>query len=325
MIEVKGINFNWDNNYTIYSSETYLKSKSNNYGWLGGFIDDELNFVLPYIIKSKYIFRYLIFTSDTIYIKTSTCIEEEVNFLNKVVEYIRNWKIDFINQPETNVLFNCHPINSQYAPFATYIVELDKNEEDLWNNVHQKHRNVIRNAVNNGVEILIGEAEIEKCYQILNTTMRNAGLKFLSREEFIRLSQSVKDNIEIFYSKFKNEIQGCAVYLYSNHSVYYSYGGNISHPILGANNLLHWEAIKHFKNIGVKYYNFVGARINPKPGSKLEGIQRFKKRFGTETHVGYLWKYIYTHWKYKLFITLLKVRNPQYYGDIIDQENNIEK
>ena len=45
-------------------------------------------------------------------------------------------------------------------------------------------------------------------------------------------------------------------------------------------NLLHWHAIRLFRALGVKQYDFVGARINPSKGSKQEGLVIFKERFG---------------------------------------------
>ncbi len=55
-------------------------------------------------------------------------------------------------------------------------------------------------------------------------------------------------------------------------------------------NLLHWEAMKAFKLRGVDHYDFVGARINPDPGSKQEQLARFKQRFGGRLATGYMWK-----------------------------------
>jgi lipid II:glycine glycyltransferase (peptidoglycan interpeptide bridge formation enzyme) len=49
---------------------------------------------------------------------------------------------------------------------------------------------------------------------------------------------------------------------------------------LGSSNLLQWEIIKKLKSLGVREYDFVGGRVEVPKGSKLEGIQRFKQRFG---------------------------------------------
>jgi aminoglycoside 3-N-acetyltransferase len=55
-------------------------------------------------------------------------------------------------------------------------------------------------------------------------------------------------------------------------------------------NYLHWNTIKLLKLKGVKRYDFVGARLSDVSGTKLEGIQQFKERFGAELEEGFLWK-----------------------------------
>ena len=94
-------------------------------------------------------------------------------------------------------------------------------------------------------------------------------------------------------------------------------------------NLLQWTAILDMKRLGVNIYDFVGARISPKEGSKLETIQRFKARFGSQMKVGYLWKYPLNKFKYKTFYFLVRMhaclKKQTYIGDIIDEENAIEK
>ena len=91
--------------------------------------------------------------------------------------------------------------------------------------------------------------------------------------------------------------------------------------VFNAMNLLHWSAMKLMKERGVKYYDFVGARINPDEGSKYEGIQRFKSRFGGELKKGYLWKMPLNKFKYKLFCWLVAAKQGRNYcGDVIDQE-----
>ena len=78
------------------------------------------------------------------------------------------------------------------------------------------------------------------------------------------------------------------------------------------------------KKRGVKWYDFVGARINPSPGSKVEGIQRFKSRFGGELKEGFLWKKNYNKIKSSFYSIALysygKIKKINV-KDIIDQEN----
>ena len=81
------------------------------------------------------------------------------------------------------------------------------------------------------------------------------------------------------------------------------------------------------KERGVLLYDFVGARVNPEPGSKLEGIQRFKSRFGGEMKVGYMWRYVNRPVRYKIYNLLLNsymkyVRHDNTFSDIIKEERS---
>jgi lipid II:glycine glycyltransferase (peptidoglycan interpeptide bridge formation enzyme) len=78
------------------------------------------------------------------------------------------------------------------------------------------------------------------------------------------------------------------------------------------------------KTKGVKEYDFVGARLSDITNTKLEGIQNFKKRFGSELVKGYLWKLDIDKTKCKTYDSLLKIKcklkGTKFPKDIIDQE-----
>ena len=83
--------------------------------------------------------------------------------------------------------------------------------------------------------------------------------------------------------------------------------------------LLLWEAMREFRNMEVRQFNFTGVRINPEKGSKQEGILNFKMRFGGSLSQGYVWKYPLHPLKfaaYSIAIRLLKG------GDIVDLERH---
>ena len=97
------------------------------------------------------------------------------------------------------------------------------------------------------------------------------------------------------------------------------HGGSIPKPQAGSTNLLQWEAIRLFRRLGVRQYDFVGARTDPKKGSKIEGIMRFKRRFGGQLIQGYMWKYPFRPFKYYLYSLAARVRSG---GDYVDQERH---
>jgi lipid II:glycine glycyltransferase (peptidoglycan interpeptide bridge formation enzyme) len=308
---------------TIFSSEKYLKTQSDEYYYLSS-EDDKM--IIPVVIKKKLIFKYAVFHSGLV--KSGGDHEKEKDFLNSAVKLLKKEKIDFISHPSSYVLFDSYPDNSVYAPFGTYLIDLTRPEENLWDNLHQKHRNVIRNAMKNGVVIRRDKSDPEAIFEMLAGTMERSGMGFSGREYFHRIMNSLGDNIEVFSAYKDDAVQGCAVFPFNRYSSYYLWGGSIENPFTGALNLLQWEAMRYFKSLGVKRYNFTGARISPEEGSKLEGIQRFKSRFGGELMKGYLWKMPLNPFKYGLFNLVIRMRNfgKSQSKDIIDQErfrNNI--
>ena len=136
---------------------------------------------------------------------------------------------------------------------------------------------------------------------------------------FKRQILGLGENVKVFVAEHEGRIQSCAVIPFSKHSAYYAHGGGISNPLTGAMNLLQWEAICQFREIGVHRYDFCGARINPESGSKAEGISRFKERFGVQLTQGYMWKYALHPVKYFLYSIAVRIRSG---GDVVNQEQH---
>jgi len=120
-------------------------------------------------------------------------------------------------------------------------------------------------------------------------------------------------------AEYEEVAQGCAVIPFSSYSGYYMDGGSISKPLSGAMNLLQWEGMCFFRKLGVRYYKFVGTRIDPEPGSKQEGLSMFKQRFSGELRRGYIWKYSFHPSKNYLYSIGTRTQSG---GDIVDREKH---
>jgi hypothetical protein len=324
---LKEVKFEWSNKYNVFASEQFLSCTSKDYHWIGGFVNGNLSYVMPYTVKSKLGFKYIIFHSTAINIIDNSGYSTQI-FYDDVVQYFKKSGFDFIAQSPTYVQFEYAPAGSIFAPFGSYVINLKLEEEVLWNNLHSKHRNVIRNAQKNNVIIKRDKQFINIAYNLLLETMLRSGMDFITKGCFNKYIEKLGENVDIFIAFHEEKPQGCAVIPYSNEGAYYLWGGGIKNPFLGSLNLLQWEAIKYYKSKFVLKYDFVGARIIPAKGSKIEGIQRFKERFGSTLIAGYLWKYIYKPKKYLIYRFLTRIQKRKiftYNGDIIDQENQSQK
>jgi lipid II:glycine glycyltransferase (peptidoglycan interpeptide bridge formation enzyme) len=171
----------------------------------------------------------------------------------------------------------------------------------------------------NGVKIKGGVEYLSSAYNMIKDTFARSKMGFMGVREFERYVKSLGENIKILMAEYQSIMQSCTVIPFSQHSAYYVYGGSISNPVVGATNLLHWEAIRQFREIGVKQYDFVGVRINPQKGSKQEGLSQYKERFGGQLIRGYIWKYPLRSLGSYLYNLAVRLQRG---GDIVDAERH---
>jgi len=314
------VKIEWHRGFSIYASEAFLKSTGDEYGWLAGV--DEAGIkrcILPYTIVRKTTVRMVRFRVETIPLADDLGVEEEKTFLNSTVEYFRSIGAHLIIPGTTNAIFRTYPDGATAAPYGTFLIDLTQPEETLWNNVHSKHRNVIRNAVKKGVRVVSGLEHLDTAYNMVEETFKRSSMPFMSRVAFTRMVKALGEQVRVFVADHQGTIQGAAVIPFSDFRAYYVYGGTNAEPLTGASNMLQWEAIKFFRGLGVKSYDFCGVRINPEKGSKQAGLMMFKERFGPRLVPGYMWKESLAPLKsaiYSLGVRLLRG------GDIVDREHH---
>lgn len=319
-MNVKQVEINWNPGLSIYASEPFLKAVGDEYGWIGGTDDSgKLRCILPYTIIRKAIFRMARFRVETIPIGLELDVQEEKSFLNSTIEFFRSTGTDMIIPATTNTIFRTYPDSAIVAPYGTYIIDLSQSEEALWGNLSASHRRKVRLAKKKGVQIKNGVEHIKTAYTLVRNTFKRSAIPFMSYEAFKRMATGLGEHVKVLVADYQGVVQGCVVIPYSNYTAYYVYGGGIPKPITGANNLLHWEAIRQFRGLGVKRYDFVGVRINPEKGSKQEGLMMFKQRFGGQLIQGYMWKYSLHPLKFAVYSLAVRFLRG---GDIVDNERH---
>jgi lipid II:glycine glycyltransferase (peptidoglycan interpeptide bridge formation enzyme) len=275
--------------------------------------------VLPYTIIRKAIFRMVRFRVETIPMAQGFDVSEEKDFLNGTIKYLRSIGADMVIPATTNTLFRTYPDGVDAAPYGSYIIDLSQPEDALWRNVAKISRQNIGTATKSGVTIRAGAEYIDASYALVRETFKRSKLPFMSHEAFKRYVAGLGEYGKVMIADYQGTVQSSTVYAFSDYCAYAIYGGNLAETHQGTMKLLQWEAIRLFQKLGVKRFDFVGARIDPEKGSKQEALNSFKRRFGATLEQGYMWKYSLHPLKYRLYGLAARLRSG---GDIVDAERH---
>lgn len=319
-LQATRIPISWHSELPIYASEHYLKSVGDEYGWLGGFDESRhLRCILPFTVIRKAGFRIIRFRVETIPVAENLEVAEERSFLNSVVEHFRAMGAHLIVPASNNTIFRTYPQGAVFAPYGTYINDLEQPEPDLWKQVSEAYRKDIRRAMKAGVEIKSGFEYVEVAHRIVVDTLKRSGLKFMNVREFKNLVEHLGSNAKIFVAMQQDVVLAALLAPFSGYGAFALYGGTIVNPGRGAMPLLHWQAMRTFQALGVRRFNFTGVRINPERGSKQEGILTFKQRFGGELVRGYMWKYALRRLQFVTYNVGVRFLRG---GDVVDKERH---
>jgi hypothetical protein len=314
------VEIDWNPGLPIFASEPFLKSVGDEYGWLGG-IDDsgKLCCILPYMILRKAIFRMVRFPVETILVDQELDVAEEKSFLNSAVEYFRTIGADLIIPGTNNAIFRTFPDGADAAPYGSYVIDLMLSEDILWLNIEKRTRQYIRNAPQKGINIIDGTELLATVHKLIADTFKRSNISFMSYAAFERYIDGLKPNCKVMIADYKGDIQSCVLFAFSNFCAYAIYAGNVPNKNTAANKLIYWESIRYFKQLGVQRYDFVGARINPEKGSKQDGINSIKKRFGAKLKQGYMWKFPIRPVSFAVYNLAVRFLRG---GDIVDNERH---
>jgi len=201
------------------------------------------------------------------------------NFLNQVRQIAKQEKsIFFKMEPENDLKLSGFKLSKkQIQPNKTIVLDLNRSEEDLLNQMHQKTRYNIRLAEKKGVSVEQNQSNINSFLGLLSKTTQRDKFYSHPKGHYLKMVDVLgKANmLKIFLAKCDNRVIAGSINIFWNKIAIYSHGASDhSYRNSMAPHLLQWEAIKQAKANDFQYYDFGG--INEK---KWPGITRFKKGF----------------------------------------------
>lgn len=169
----------------------------------------------------------------------------------------------------------------EYEKHLNIIVDLNKNEEELWKEVNTKRRNEIRRAKKEGTTFSVKSNfnDLHECYSILKSVYKKAKLPFPNINFFEHIFKNNDNNtgLKLFCACNENKIIGCMFALVYKNTIYDFYAGAYpeyynKYP----NDLIPWEVFLWGKEHGYELFDFGGAGEPDKP----YGVRDYKLKFG---------------------------------------------
>lgn len=191
-------------------------------------------------------------------------------------------------------------------------VAIDTTDKELiWGNFNPKNRNVIRKAINNGIEIKQGFSEelFDTFISIYNRTMDkdNADSYYYFKKDFYdSIRTDLKNNATIFYAELCGTIVAASIVIFANGRLNYHLSGSLrEYQNLAPSNLMLWKAAVWGNINGCKTFHLGGG-----VGSAEDNLFKFKKAF----YRGELLRYYIGK----------KIFNSDIYLDLISKKSVIE-
>jgi len=230
---------------------------------------------------------------------------------------VPNITTDNKNYKKALSVIESHCTKSPRNEFAkgNFFIDLTKSEENLFSNMHKKHRYNVKYAERKGVTTRISTSDSD--FNLFFDTYRKTGerQKFYSRSRSYleKVWKTFRENNSAFLLIAEYEGKVLAVWMLFVHEniLYYPYGGStMVYKNVHSGCVLGWEAIKFGKEKGCKLFDMWGASEDlSNKDDHYYGFSQFKEKFGAK-HVVYMgsYDYIVNPSFYKAFVTANSVR-----------------
>lgn len=203
---------------------------------------------------------------------------------------------------------------------ASFVVNLAQEEDILFKNMDSAKQRNVKKASKFALDILIckGEESIKYLddFQRLRENTQNRAISknkqtsmLLKSNEFFK-NLMLQPNAILLLGKHEGIVVSVALMLKGGNAIYYHSGGSdidINRKTC-CSAYMFWKALLHFKNEGIKLFDFGGCPICPSEDHPAYGVYRFKKGFGGEYMEFEGGQIIITSWKYRLLQWILSQR-----------------
>lgn len=274
-------------------------------------LSNEYGTYIPLKISKRLVFHVGIFMHAPINIRARLSVEDEKAFLEETCHFAASQlKCIRIEPSSTISVYQAYPENSAAIELGLFTVDLSPPEENIFAAFNSNYRNEIRNAEKSGIEIRTGKQEIPNFYNCYAETHQRQGIAHENFTFFQNFYNTIGEEGVLCATAYYNNTLEAGVFIaFSQFGAYYLYAGSSAKTLLkGSTKKILWECMKAMKARGINRFVLGGARYKNVEGTKYEGIQNFKRRFGAMVTDGYLWKRDLNNLQCKLYDFLFWVR-----------------
>jgi len=188
--------------------------------------------------------------------------------------------------PETPVIAGHHFYRAEQRErllnIATYVIDLEQDEEALWKNLGPKSRNAVRKAEKDGVNFVCGEdsnAIINRFYNLYVPVAQQKKLDIPSVGT-LKMMQDGGNLICVCAQQSGGQTLAVNIIYVSGRCGYFLHGAN--HPAIttGVGQFIQWNSIILLKKLGYGWYDLGGVQDK----ANADGIHEFKKSLGGVFH-----------------------------------------
>ena len=173
---------------------------------------------------------------------------------------------------------NVAPLPFDLVPRADKVgmwLPLVADPEQMWKDFDAKVRNQVRKAEKSGITCASGGLELlEDFYGVYTVRMRQLGTPCYAKALMAGILQTFPDSSRLFVARLGSAVVGAGITTFLGRFAEMQYASTlVEYNKLCPNNLLYWEAIRHYCQAGAKYFDFGRSTAGG-------GTHNFKKQWG---------------------------------------------
>lgn len=166
-----------------------------------------------------------------------------------------------------------------YLPYQNYLINLNRNIDEIWNSIDKEARRNINKAKSKGVSTRTFDVtEMETSYQLISDLYEQKGLPLFDKMVFEKALHSLipKEMMRATFAVYQGKIIGTRLALLHNGTVFDWYAASDrTYRNCYPNEALAWDMIEYGAKNGYKVFDFGGAGIR----GKTYGPAKFKEKF----------------------------------------------